>query len=99
MFDQYRNTVEKYHENHIYIAKRFESIKIFCVKLIEIVILWVYYTISFSFSLFRHFWGITFQLFKKLPLAKDHWRGSVPVMRIWSILLMESNFKMVSTYI
>ena len=32
------------------------------LKLIEIVILWVYYTIPFGFGLFRHFWGIIFQL-------------------------------------
>ena len=31
------------------------------LKLIEIVILWVYYTIPFGFSFFRHFWGIIFQ--------------------------------------
>ena len=29
--------------------------------LIEIVILWVYYTIPFGFSLFRHFWVLTVQ--------------------------------------
>ena len=32
------------------------------LKLIEIVISWVYYTIPFGFSFFRHFWGIIFQL-------------------------------------
>ena len=30
------------------------------LKLIEIVILWVYYTMPYDFSLFRHFLGITF---------------------------------------
>ena len=45
------------------------------LKLIKIVILWVYYTIPFDFSLFRHFWSITFHLFKLLNLAKCHWRG------------------------
>ena len=30
----------------------------------EIVIFNVYYTLPFAFSLFRHFWDITFQLFK-----------------------------------
>ena len=39
-----------------------ESIKFSVLKLIEIVILWVYYTIPFGFSLFRHLLGITFQL-------------------------------------
>ena len=29
-----------------------------CLKLIEIVVLWVYYTIPFDFSLFRHFFVI-----------------------------------------
>ena len=32
-----------------------------CLKLIEIVILWVYYTILFGFSWFRYFLGITYQ--------------------------------------
>ena len=45
------------------------------LKLIEIVILWVYYTIPFDLSFFRHFWVIVFQLFHLLSLAKDHWRG------------------------
>ena len=48
------------------------SSKLSVLKLIEIVILWVYYALSFGFSLFRHFWGITFQLFKFLCLAKGH---------------------------
>ena len=47
----------------------------FSLFLIEIVILWVYYTISFGFSFFRHFWDISFQPFQLLSLAKDHWRG------------------------
>ena len=33
------------------------------LKLIEIVILWVYYTIPYGLSLFRHFLDITFLLF------------------------------------
>ena len=41
------------------------------IKLIEIVILWVYYTIPFGFSLFWHFWDIIFQPFQLLSLAKD----------------------------
>ena len=38
-------------------------------------LLWVNYTIPFGFSFFRHFLGITFQLFELLCLAKDHWWG------------------------
>ena len=44
------------------------------LQLIEIVILWVYYTIPFGFSFFRHFWH-HFSTFKLVCLAKDHWRG------------------------
>ena len=39
------------------------------VKLIEILILWVYYTIPIGFSLFRHFLDITFHLFEHLCLV------------------------------
>ena len=37
--------------------------------------MWVYYTIPFGLSLFRHFWGIIFHIFELLCLAKDNWRG------------------------
>ena len=63
------------------------------LKLIEIVIVWVYYTIPFCFNLFRHFGGITFQLFKLLCLAKVTDEVSVPEMRIWFILLIKSELK------
>ena len=46
-----------------------------CLKLIEIVILWVYYTIPFGFNLFWHLLVITFQLLKLHCLAGDRWRG------------------------
>ena len=44
------------------------------LKLTEIVILWVYYTIPFGFSLIWHFLDITFQLlnyFVMPPLKKE----------------------------
>ena len=44
-------------------------------KLIDIVILWVYYTIPFGFSLFWHFFCHYFWTFYTTCLAKDHWRG------------------------
>ena len=37
--------------------------------------LWVYYTVSFGFSLLRHFLGITFRGFNLLCLAVNHWWG------------------------
>ena len=44
-----------------------------CLKLIEIVILWVYYTIPFGFSLIRHFLAISFNFLSFFRLTKDHW--------------------------
>ena len=58
------------------------------LKLIEIVILWVYNTIPYGFSLFRHFLDITFQLFKCFVWLRITDEGSVPEMRKWSILKM-----------
>ena len=67
--------------------------KFYVLKLTEIVILWVYYTIPFGFSLIRHFLGISLQrltYFVRLRITDE---GSVPEMRIWSILLIKSDFK------
>ena len=63
------------------------------IKLFEIVILWVYYTIPFGFSLFSHVWDITFQFLKLLLWLRTTDEGSVPEMRIWSILLIKSDLK------
>ena len=52
------------------------------------VVLWVYYTIPFGFSLFRHFLVITFQFFIPHFWLRITDEGSVPEMRIWSILLI-----------
>ena len=52
------------------------------LKLIEIVILWVNYTIPFGFNFFWHFWDI-FNYFLSLRITDE---GSIPEMRIWSIL-------------
>ena len=51
---------------------------------------WVYHNFLFSFTLFSHFRGTNFQLFEPHCLTKDHWRGSVPRMRIKSILSINS---------
>ena len=60
--------------SHFYVAKYYGRLRLirsvlrasqfFELKLIEIVILWVYYTIPCGFSLDRHFWSITFHIFK-----------------------------------
>ena len=53
--------------------------------------MWVYYTIPFGFSLFWHFWYISF--FETTFLLRIPDEGSVPTMRIWSILLINSDSK------
>ena len=58
------------------------------LKLIEIVIMWVYYTIPFGFSLFWHFLVITFQHLILHVWLRITDEGSVPEMRIWSISLI-----------
>ena len=82
-----------YIDNKPTATPRGEASKFSALKFVEIDILWVYYTITFGFSMFRHFWVINFQLLKLHCLAKDQWRGSVPEMRIWSILLIKSDSK------
>ena len=54
-----------------------------CLKLIEIVILWVYYTIPFDFSLFRHFWDIIFNVLSYFVWLRITDESSVPENRIW----------------
>ena len=63
------------------------------IKLIKIVILWVYYTIPVGFGFFGHFWDNTFQFLKLLFWLRITDEGSVPKMRIWSILLIQSDSK------
>ena len=65
-----------------------------CLKLIEIVILGLLHHPFWLQLVLRHFWGIIFQPF----LNNSVWlritdEGSVPEMRIWSILLIKSDLK------
>ena len=59
-------------------------------KLIEIVILWVYYTIPFGFNWFLHFLDIIYQLryYFQIVWLRITDEGSVPEMRIWYIFLI-----------
>ena len=66
-----------------------------CLKFLEIVILWVYYTIPFGLTLFGHFWAYIFNFlnymyFLWLRITDE---GSVPVMCIWYISLIQSYLK------
>ena len=55
------------------------------LKLTEIVIFWVYYTIPFGFCLIRHFWGIISQVLNYCVWRRITDEGSVTEMRIWTI--------------
>ena len=46
-----------------------------------------------------HFWGITFQLFKLICLAKNHWWWFSNRMRIWSILINQSDLNYVYNWV
>ena len=63
------------------------------LKLIEIVILWVYYTIRFGFSLFRQFRDNIFYFCNHFFWRMITNEGSLPEMRIWSILFIKSELK------
>ena len=52
------------------------------LKLTKFVILWVYYTISFGFSLIWPFWGITFRLLNYFVWLRITDESSVPEMHI-----------------
>ena len=55
-----RAHVAKFYGRHRLIRSFLRASKFSALKLIEIVILFVYYTIPFGFSLFRHFRAIIF---------------------------------------
>ena len=62
-------------------------------KLLEIVILWVYYTIPFGLRLFRYFRDIIFNFRNHFVWLRITDEGSLPEMRIWSILSIKSDLK------
>ena len=72
---------------------RLRASKLPVLKWIEIVILWVYYTIPFGFCLIWHFSGITFQRLNYFVWLRITDKGLLPEIRIWSILLIKSDLK------
>ena len=70
-----------------------QSLWRFRIKLIEIVILWVNYTIPFGFNLFWYFRVNIFYFWKLFVWRRITDEGSLPEMRIWSILLITSGLK------
>ena len=77
------------HDKKAILKHVLRALKFSVLKLIEIVILWVYYTIPFGFSLFRHFWAITFNFWIIIVWLRITDEGSLPEMRILFILLIE----------
>ena len=63
----------------------------YALELIEIVNLWVYYTIPFRFSFFRHFLASLFNFSHYFLWLRITDEGSIPEMRIWSIMLIKSD--------
>ena len=64
------------------------------LKFIEIVILWIYYIASLLVSAsYLYFYDIYFQFLNYFVWLRITDEGSVPQMRIWSILLMKSDLK------
>ena len=68
------------------------------LKLIEIVILWVYYTLPLDFSLFLALSGNHSKLLNALCLAKDHWAGFITRNGHMAHTVNLIRFKMVYTY-
>ena len=62
-------------------------------RLHGIVILWVYYTILFGFTLFKLFWVIIFNFWNHFVWLRITEEGSLSEMGIWSILLIKSDLK------
>ena len=63
------------------------------MKLTEIVILWVYYTVPFGFSLFWHSRVNIFYFWNHFIWRRITNEGLLPEIRIWSILLIISDLK------
>ena len=85
--------VAKFYGRLRLIRRVFGSIEIFRIKLLEIVNLWVYYTIPFGFILFRHFRTTICNFWNHFIWLRISDKGSLPEMRIWSILLIKSDLK------
>ena len=85
-----RTHVAKFYGRLRLIRSVLRASKFSVLKLIEIVILSVYYTILFCFSLFRHYWASLFNFYNFFLWLRITDEGSVPEMRIWSILLIKS---------
>ena len=88
-----RAHVAKFYVRFRLIRSVLRASKFFLLKLIEIVILWVYYTIPFGFILFRHFRVNIFYFWIHFVWRRITDEGSLPEIGIWSILFIKSELK------
>ena len=89
-----RAHVAKFYSRLRLICSVWRASKFSVLKLTEIVILWVYDTIPCGFNLFLGTFGISiFNNFNYFLWQRITDEGSVPEMRIWSILLILSDLK------
>ena len=82
LFVVFAKTINNENESVSFDSKRLRASTFSVLKLIEIVILWVNYAVSFSFSLFRHFWSLFFNFLNFIVWLRITDEGSVPEMRI-----------------
>ena len=89
-----RGHIAKFYSRLRSICSVWRAQNFLCFKLIEIVILWVYYTIPFGFSLYLGTFGCQFStIYNYFVWLRITDEGSVPEMRIWSIWLIQSDLK------
>ena len=88
-----RAHVAKFYSQLRLIRRVLRASKRSVLKLTDIVILWVYYTIPFGFTWIWHFCVITLQFLNYFRWLRITDVGSVPEMRIWSIFIIESDLK------
>ena len=69
------------------------AVIICCLKVDFICNFLVYYTVPFGLSLFRHFWASLFNFLNYFVWLRITDEGSVPEMRIWTIVLIKSDLK------
>ena len=88
-----RAHVAKFYDQLRLIRSVLRASKFSALILTEIVILWVYYTIPLGFTLIWHFWSITLQFWRHFHWLRITDEGSVTELRIWSILIIETDLK------
>ena len=88
-----RAHIARFHGWLLLIRSVFRASKFSVLKLLEIEFCWVYNTIPFGYSLFRHFRDIICNFWNRFVWLRITDEVSLSEMRIWSILLINSELK------